>query len=127
MTHPHTEVFSQWNGKKGPECNIQFRTDEYSEWKDSHGPNWILGVEYRVKPSPSSPKLRPWNYEELKAFFLSGACIVDRNGDIHRTTSVKRKGFLVTDTRYLSPAKLLKDFTQVDGSPCGTQERNDKC
>ena len=120
--HPHTEVFSQWNGKKGPECNIQFRhRNSEGKWNDYRvdEPSWELYLEFRVKPQP---KLRPWNYEELKAFFLSGKCIRHKDGHIYRPTSVNTHGVLGTDKYCFIPEELVNGFTQEDGSPCGVME-----
>ena len=111
--HPHTEVFSQWNGKAGKESNVEIQTSDGTWTTPVVFPTWLSHVKYRIK----KPKFRPWNYEELKEFFLSGKCLLKRD-EIHRPTSF-HGGWLCSDAGAHTAEELLKYCTQEDGSPCG--------
>lgn len=97
---------------------IQYRLLDSLEWGDLlNEPTWYPCYAYRRKPEPA---IRPWTAKEAIGK------TVTRKADPEYFWIIRFAGPLVacvdTNDVYLLYDELLKDYTQLDGSPCGVVE-----
>lgn len=68
IPHKHAKLIKAW----ADGAEIQFRQAEYLNWRDckNNNPQWILDVEYRVKPAPCVP-YRRYLHDNMDAIITS--------------------------------------------------------
>lgn len=99
--------------KEGKE--IESKINFGVEWHDTATPSWDFSTfEYRVKPEPEPPKYVPFSFDDD----LVGKVVI--NGNIKAIILAQKVDFVRVDamawTDYIG---LLKNYTFLDGSPCG--------
>lgn len=83
-------------------------------WKDTSNPRWDwYQFDYRVKEEPKQPEYIPFTFED--AVFLIGKSVRRKNNKWVELITYCDK----TDTSVCMYQDLLRDYTFLDGSPCG--------
>lgn len=95
---------------------FQCRKRAGGDWIDGpFSPHWNWAdTDYRQKPAPA---LKPWSAGEGVLLALRM-----KRGAIAAASHFENGRYYFPIGGWFSPDELLRDFTQLDGSPCGTLE-----
>lgn len=93
---------------------IEYYDEPYQMWIIATDPSWNKFSKYRIKPEP---KYIPFTWEDREE--LRGKWLKRKDYNVEKLpTTICNKDVMIGDQFY-SYKELLKDFTFLDGTPCG--------
>lgn len=105
----HKYLIEKW--AKG----AQIQAVRHADWENIEDPLWNINTEYRIAPIP---EYIPFDYSDAEQ--LIGKAIKNKDSSfITLITGVSERGVLFYDSLNRGFEYIFKEYTFLDGSPCG--------
>ena len=109
----HGELILEWEKNKS---SMQYKNHDQNDWYDTVNPTFGFTVDYRIKPKQ---EYVPFTFEDRELF--RGKWVEGITKNEYLILALGEEG-VTLNREFIAYDTLLKNFTFLDGSPCGKRK-----